>query len=56
MIEIEKEKIQLLLGYFYDACGYCDELNILSESNEIDTDIAEMRKNVGEVFKEFKDE
>jgi len=51
-VEIEKEKLKKLVGYFHDLCGYCDELNIY-EWDEADQDMQEMKTWVKENFKDI---
>jgi len=48
-IEINKEKLQTLVKYFYELCGICNELNI-GEFEEADEEMQKMKTWVKENF------
>jgi hypothetical protein len=53
-VEINKEDLQKLVGYFKDMCGYAEELNIY-EWEDADKDMQEMQEWVSKTFqKEIK--
>jgi hypothetical protein len=48
-IEIEKEKLQTLVKYFYEACSLCDEMDIY-EFKEGDDEMQKMKTWVNKNF------
>jgi len=46
---VEKDKLQKLVDYFFDACSLCDEMNIY-EFPEGDEHMQEMKAWVNENF------